>query len=328
MRNNSTSDPFSLLQSQMNGLCLRVENGATMAKCDTNDPFQQMTLQGHAITTPHHDDNQCLTGLHSTETHGDEWHSFGSSKELERAVEDLFPDGVQSGLSLNYKKAYATSDQWIKRSQARRLRVAEEQCPREQCPKGLGAPQGPGGEVYTTHSTISSFTWRFVVGVQLSRDFNVTSNHVGLGSQTTNGVSYVSYAWSDQATFKPWSLLAFSADSPIQLHNSTSGICNTGHGDMSVNTECFPFQWHVIAPVLPNGWVVTGEVGKLMPISRQRIQELVHTSGSVKLSLIGAPGEEVEMGAARQSAEGVSFTPPIYKTCTIQSDGTGVLRFP
>ena len=95
---------------------------------------------------------------------------------------------------------------------------------------------------------------------------------------------------------------------------------------MHVETECFPFQWHAIAPVLKNGWVLTGEVGKLMPISRQRLAAIEATPNGIALDLIGAPGEVVEMGAAQQA--GGSFDAPIYRKVTVGPDGKAQLQLP
>jgi hypothetical protein len=75
---------------------------------------------------------------------------------------------------------------------------------------------------------------------------------------------------------------------PLTLHNSTGAMCHTGQGQDSEMTECFPAQWHVIVPVLSNGWAVIGEVGKFMPISRQRIASLKVTSTAVEISIVGA----------------------------------------
>ena len=38
----------------------------------------------------------------------------------------------------------------------------------EQCKGGFGAPQGPLGEIYSTHTTVGGMTWRYVVGVQVA----------------------------------------------------------------------------------------------------------------------------------------------------------------
>ena len=197
--------------------------------------------------------------------------------------------------------------------------MAEEQCPREQCPNGLGAPQGPLGEVYATHTTIGAYTWRFVVGVQLAVPLDVTPTDVGLGGASGK---HVQYAWSDADSFRPAAPLApFSAAAPLHLHNSTAGICETGTGQIAASTECYPAQWRVVAPVLPNGWVVTGEVGKLMPVSRQRIAALSTRADGVDLHVLGAPGEVVEMGAAAPGAA------PLYQRATIGAAGTAAVSF-
>jgi len=78
--------------------------------------------------------------------------------------------------------------------------------------------------------------------------------------------------------------------------------------------------------VLANGWVLTGEVGKLMPISRQRLAAVEATPTGIALDLLGAPGEEIEMGAARGISN--SFDAPIYRKVTIGPEGKAQLHLP
>ena len=220
----------------------------------------------------------------------------------------------------------------------------------EQCPRGLGAPQGPQGEVYATHVTVSGFTWRYVVGVQLTHAFNVTVHDIGLGGGGGLGADavqgYRSVAWSDADTFKPAraaELVTFSDTAPLQLANSTGKMCQTGSGVMNVTTECFPIQWHLVAPVLPNGWLLIGETGKLMPVSSARLTDVVVAtkngvgagssggdggSSLLQLNLVGAPGEVVEFGAAGPTATAEDgLGDPVYKTVTLGPDGRGTLSF-
>ena len=179
---------------------------------------------------------------------------------------------------------------------------------------------------------------RYVIGVQLSADFNVTEVDVGLGVGSNGaagaaggecGATYSVYTWSDANSFKPTAaaeVRPFSASNPLLLKESNSEQCHTGQGQMDVTTTCFHAQWHTIAPVFTNGWTLLGEVGKFIPISRQRIANVQVLSGegqtSVEVALRGAPGEKVTFGAVPK-AGGV----PIYETVTVDSDGTAKIVF-
>jgi len=261
------------------------------------------------LQTPEHDDQQCLTGTPQATGHGPgdeaasrdnalcadqgvpaeaaassprDWHQFETREELTAAADALFP--LQGSISDNVRRALTVSQTWMDKSRARRGDP-------EQCPRGLGAPQGPLGEVYTTHTTVEGLTWRYVVGIQLTTAFNVTTSDLAINNSSTHGGGgHVSIRWSDADTFHPDTgaeLHLLDSTHPLQLHNSTGLLCQTGAGVMDVVTECFPIQWHVIAPVLANGWVIIGETGKFIPISNQRISAIDINQQGVNLTLAG-----------------------------------------
>jgi len=258
-----------------------------------------------------------------------------SHTSLMQRAEELFPKSSQ--VSQSYRMAYATSHELMEQIDRRRSE-------NEQCGRGYGAPQGPLGEIYSTHTTIyvkafgaepgqeSSLTWRYVVGVQLSDDFNVSAQALAVGGEMTGAkgapVSLVSYKFDDSTTFQPITtdeLVPFGVGYPLMLRKSDDGLCETGQGKYPIQTRCFPFQWHAIAPVASNGWALTGEVGKFVPVSQQRIVALsVLTNGGFELQLHGAPDELVTIGAADVRRGGKVH----YAHATIGSDGTANLRIP
>lgn len=93
---------------------------------------------------------------------------------------------------------------------------------------------------------------------------------------------------------------------------------------MNVTTPCFPAQWHAIAPTMANGWLLLGEVGKLMPVSNVRIDSVAVTASGITVTVKGAPGETVEFGALSPHEHGI----PSYKTTTIGGAGTSIITFP
>ena len=93
--------------------------------------------------------------------------------------------------------------------------------------------------------------------------------------------------------------------------------------DYNIETPCFPFQMHTVAPVAANGWVLLGEADKFVPISNQRIASVTATAnGGFSLSLKGAVGEKVTMGAAEVKGGAKA---PVYAEATIGADGTAIL---
>ena len=135
----------------------------------------------------------------------------------------------------------------------------------------------------------------------------------------------MSYAFDEASTFRPLTtadLKPFGGAAKLTLKQSDTEMCETAPR-FHITTTCFPYHWHAVAPIASNGWVLTGEVGKFIPVSNQRISSIqMISSGGFSLALRGAPGEAVTMGAAKVAAGGTVS----YKTATIGSDGTAVLQ--
>ena len=309
-------------------LCLETGVGTQLVKCDPLSASQGWVASGNRpgsksfslMATQHsrwaHD--WCLTATMPTDDLSEQGSTgaftFQSDRAAQSAVEELFPSSNASQLSGGYRMAYAQSFGLMNK-------IKQREHKQEQCGRGFGAPQGPLGEVYSTHVTIGNLTWRYVVGVQLSAEYNVSTHDLSMDSSE----AYMSYKYDDATTFKPVStadLVAGSKQSVLTLRKSDNSMCNTAP-KFNITTRCFPFQWWAVAPRCANGWVLTGEVGKFMPISNQRIDTLdTLVGGGFLLSLKGKPGEVVTMGAVNVRTSGrVKYT-----SCTIGDDGTGILE--
>ena len=227
-------------------------------------------------------------------------------------IESMFPSS--SGRSaLGARRAAATSTALMEQVQAR-------QALDKQCRGGYGSPQSPVGEVYSTHTTVSGMTWRYLVSVQVAEAFNVTATALGIPADSADAVTYT----YDDATL--WRIKATSDISPLGggllVAKSPEEECDTSP-ELNITTRCARFELRTVAVVASNGWVLLGEVDKFIPVSNQRISAVhVIPSGGFSLALRGAPGEAVTMGAAKVAAGGAVS----YKTATIGSDGTAVLQ--
>ena len=83
-----------------------------------------------------------------------------------------------------------------------------------------------------------------------------------------------------------------------------------------------PAAPHPIIRSQANGWLLTGEVGKFIPVSNQRIASVaVLPGGGFNVSIKGSPGEAVTMGAFDTASRTMH-----YATATVGSDGTGLLK--
>jgi hypothetical protein len=322
-------------------MCLQLQDGgAALAACDTGSIEQGWYATGgkpgkaaFSLITTWHDDGQCLTASKSWKNGAA---SFDSEEQRQQLAEEVFPRTGEDAvgphqLTDQYRAAYTASEGLMRQIEGRQAQA------HAQCDGKVGSPQGPLGEIYTTHTTVAGMTWVYVVGVQLSSDFNVSTFDLAIesadgahgemlsGGVATAGLAHVSYRYDEVVPgFQPATaadIKPVTADAAVELAASTNEMCNTGPA-FGVKTRCFPFQLHAVAPVAKNGWVLTGEVGKFVPVSAQRIASiLVLPEGGFEVGLTGAPGEEVRMGAVNAKAGRA----PVYAQAVIGNDGTTVL---
>ena len=127
------------------------------------------------------------------------------------------------------------------------------------------------------------------------------------GAQAADGVSWVrsktNFVGGLSETIG--AITAFGNAHPLQL-NATG----PNYGDFAVVYT---------APILPNSFVVLGEVTKIVPVSKQRVADLSAPEGSkqVQMQLIGASGETVEMTYLQPGK-----SEPRRASCTMSPAGT------
>jgi hypothetical protein len=190
------------------------------------------------------------------------------------------------------------------------------------------SPQGPQGEVYSTHTTVSNFTWHYVVGVQLSAPFDVTPQMLGIETEGAQARTMVQFQWSDATTFKLSKSQAptpFSLQSPVALATSPKNTPTQRQGRRpplgTVDEYNAQPQYHTLAPVFESGWVFLGEAQKLVPISRQRVSSIMPSDADgIVVHLVGMPGENVEVGAYH-STQGSR-----YAVCSLDADGLATYK--
>ena len=336
-------------------LCVQLVNGGgALFECDTGAGDQGWLIaqpststavgaggdggdEGDApftLRTPSHDDGMCLTATPLAAQRGA--FSFANTEERDALASELFPSsgGSYSPLSAQYRDAYTMSAGLLRSIEARQKRDGEEQCAGG---RPLGSPQGPLGEVYSTHATVSGKTWRYVVGVQLPVAYSVTPYDVNLdvGGKRAAAADadavplYVSYAYDHaKPGFRPAAAsdlvpIAAGAQSVLTLRADAGEMCET-RPSSNQTTRCYGFQLHAIAPVSSNGWALLGETGKFVPVSQQRIASVaVVASGGFDVAVKGKAGERVELGAVDVDVGGVA---PVYVGAVIGAGGTAVIQ--
>ena len=98
--------------------------------------------------------------------------------------------------------------------------------------------------------------------------------------------------------------------------------------------ECgnWDFGLYHVAPVFPNGWVLLGEMTKLVPISEERIQSVTETETSIHVQLMGDVGEKVTISFRMPTSLNGTVTDGggkvIELTCTVLSSGFVTMTVP
>jgi hypothetical protein len=172
-------------------------------------------------------------------------------------------------------------------------------------------PRGdfPLVNVSTTYSTQGYGTaggplrWHYVLAIDLPAPFMLTFADLG----PSWGVSqYVAYDyWAPLGG----GLAVVDADYPH--------VIPTGQGLPSPAEGAFPQRYHVLAPVLPSGHVLYGELGKVAPASAQRLSNLVATADGFTAIVTAATAENVTYAYVNAGA------PPTSPLSTVLCRFTG-----
>ncbi len=155
-------------------------------------------------------------------------------------------------------------------------------------------PNGGGGEVYATVASVGARSWTYVVASQLPAPYALQPHDVGLPPADAQALCTV---WWDVSTFAPARgapvAPAFAGGAPVAVHGGAA-------------YEDAPALL-LLAPRIESGgtwWVLLGEVGKLVPVSPQRLAAVEpSTRGALTVVLRGggdggAPAGEAVMLAA------------------------------
>ena len=199
-RGSTYSVQSSFTSDSGDPLCLDVSAfGATLQRCvhssrqifyaspGASAPFSlETTMHGNGLCVTAPEPSCMANGVDTT------------SAPEEGRDSDAFASHLPPQMSLGYRAAYATSEAMMAKLRRRRRQ-------QETCTGAFGAPQGPFGEIYSTHATISNLTWWYVVGVQLARDRNVSAWDLSLPirSAEEEGEAFVSYEYAHDTTFAP-----------------------------------------------------------------------------------------------------------------------------
>jgi hypothetical protein len=169
--------------------------------------------------------------------------------------------------------------------------------------------------------------WTIVTAAQVSKPYNLTAGDVGLDAATlaaatcvANGGAWVAVAW-DTSAFAP-----AAAPAPRTVFDGSAAGAAIPLVADSDGGYAAPLVMTVIAPVV-GGWVVAGEVGKIVPASPQRLAFVAPAGGGVSVGLVGGAGETVFVAACPAGGTGCEAPLATY-SCTLPASGNATLALP
>ena len=145
--------------------------------------------------------------------------------------------------------------------------------------------------VWSTHSDIrrasgesSAVRFGYVLGLDLLRPFNITTADILPARNSAPSWSGAYRVW------KFWRGLSAGQDTTTRLCDGTTPFelpAPPRSGNAAVITSSF----HVLAPVLRNGWAYLGEPGKLVSASARRVRTIDDRAADrLTVCLLGSPG--------------------------------------
>lgn len=141
-------------------------------------------------------------------------------------------------------------------------------------------------------------------------------------------------AGNGSSTHVPWNAMYVTYDhvrgpGSARLWSSSSERTSEQTSEQESSSNSLHFKsgfdygaltYHVVAPVLSNGWAVLGETAKFVPMSEQRVRSVVVKERGVVLHVVGMPGETVTVSALEPG--GIT---PSQHSAVIDADGKAVI---
>ena len=146
-------------------------------------------------------------------------------------------------------------------------------------------PNSGRGEIYSSVTTVTLWTWHTVVASQLAAPFTLLPGDIAIAPPPA---AWAAVEW-DFGTFAPRAVY------PV-FHGGVGGLTFPASPDYAA-----PPSLTVLAPLIPDGdaageWVVMGEVGKIVPMSPQRVHSVITAGGQLRVGVLGS-GENVTFAA-------------------------------
>jgi hypothetical protein len=166
---------------------------------------------------------------------------------------------------------------------------------------------GPNGQLWAAYTEVGPFTWYYILSGKMYSPYTMKSSELPPSMNV-----------KPRTSFPPSLAFTYTLDGTVQKAMKFTGILNIAQCSVT------DFQYWSLAPILSDGWVLLGELNKVLPVSETRFTELITTDGAIHVVyLTGVPGERVTITAYDTNTGNTEV-----HNCTISSTGTNLLLFP
>ena len=174
------------------------------------------------------------------------------------------------------------------------------------------------------HSLVTSTVSRIRVDGDV-RNFGIIMAFSAQPGVTPLPASQVRFAELPVLVSSGHDYMYWKLDDPACVSGGDARSClqtiDAAHPAQVVDSDSSGLAIFFVAPVM-QGWVLLGEVSKLVPISEDRITASATTAGGLSVQVVGAPQEEVEMLAAHIATPGGKLK---AFAATVGNDGTATI---
>lgn len=147
------------------------------------------------------------------------------------------------------------------------------------------------GHVWSSYSQVSAYRWHYVLSIDVLERWVLHGDHV---YPPVSG-RVLGRRWHQSHAPTPCAPgLGAVASGCILPPSNTWDILNDR--PIMVANDSHHFDLLQLSPVLPNGWILLGELEKYVSVSPQRFTE-IRVSDGIWVELQGVPGEEVRIVA-------------------------------
>ena len=139
--------------------------------------------------------------------------------------------------------------------------------------------------VWATHSDIGARRFGYILGLDLVKPFEVRPRDILPRSEAETEAQQF-------RVWEYWSGVGDDGEDRTMLADAAQPFAVPAP-PLSSNEAVITSTYHVLAPVLENGWTYLGEPGKIVAASSRRVSRIESTAHEVSVCLLGSRGEEI-----------------------------------